>query len=770
MAQVGEELALKFGADIGDIKSKLDELQSKLSSVGTKATETAASMDTAFNRVATSLTNLVAAAVTYETLKRLFEETTTKAIAFARELEKLAFNTGLDMHATNLLSNQMAVAGVSAELYTGSLFRMERQLVKNEERLNELGIKTRDASQHALDMNSIMQNALSVLEEYKAGYDRDAVALEVFGLRARDAAELVRLNAETLAIATDVKSRFGEVTKDNIDALNSESYAWNALGREWTILTTQLGAQMAPQLTELAHQLGEALPDAIGTAKTAFAFLAVGIGYLDFKMLEFGAYIDGVLKAAAIQWHEFVRKVYDYMTGEYTDAIRAGEDATAELEKNTKEHLHNMEGFWADYAAKVKAIMASIALASAGGGDALGKGDPGGGKQYKPEADTSGAGALQKKLQAEFALEQRNAIAIQDMKIASEKYADETALKISEDNLKAAFDQGRITKLQELEEERALAERMNQIQKDAVQKRIAALNDEVEAYRKKYGEASDIYKKFAEEANIQTQHMLAEIEKLSMDGAVAMAHLGNAIQTEIVKPWTDAMHTMEQTFQSTFAGLLNNTTTWAGAMRNILNSLGNIFAQMVTKMVRDWVIGQHLETTAALTKDAAIQASAATTNSAGLGDLFSKILSKIAAFAAEVFGGVFANLAPVIGPGAAVPAGASMGAVLAVMSMVGAAGGSKGFAAGTMNVPRDMFAQIHAGEMIIPSYFAEGLRDMLAGGGNLSDGGRSGGDLHVHIATMDARGVEQFFKQHGQRLLKGVAVGVRDGGYVLGRR
>ena len=71
--------------------------------------------------------------------------------------------------------------------------------------------------------------------------------------------------------------------------------------------------------------------------------------------------------------------------------------------------------------------------------------------------------------------------------------------------------------------------------------------------------------------------------------------------------------------------------------------------------------------------------------------------------------------------GAAGPAAAGQAAVMAVAGS---------FAVGAWNLPRDMIAQVHQGETILPAGAASKFRDMASGAQ-----GSGGGDVHVHHAT-----------------------------------
>lgn len=70
--------------------------------------------------------------------------------------------------------------------------------------------------------------------------------------------------------------------------------------------------------------------------------------------------------------------------------------------------------------------------------------------------------------------------------------------------------------------------------------------------------------------------------------------------------------------------------------------------------------------------------------------------------------------------------------------------GLAALATGTMDVPQDMVAQIHRGEMVVPQTFASGLRSMLSGGFSqtTTDNSRNSGHTFHYSPTISAGGAD----------------------------
>lgn len=57
--------------------------------------------------------------------------------------------------------------------------------------------------------------------------------------------------------------------------------------------------------------------------------------------------------------------------------------------------------------------------------------------------------------------------------------------------------------------------------------------------------------------------------------------------------------------------------------------------------------------------------------------------------------------------------------------------------------------QLHAKEMVLPPDLAEGVRDMVAGGGG-------GQPIHLHVHALDAKGVRDYFRANSNVLTPAV--------------
>jgi hypothetical protein len=217
--------------------------------------------------------------------------------------------------------------------------------------------------------------------------------------------------------------------------------------------------------------------------------------------------------------------------------------------------------------------------------------------------------------------------------------------------------------------------------------------------------------------------------------------------------WTGYLSTVTSAFNSQLRGLLEGTTTWHKAMIKIFESLTIQFIEMAEKMVVKWLAAQIAQTTATTTGAAARAAAEQSASSAGLLANAASAVKAIMTDAGQAFAGVFAFLAPTMGPAAAGPAAAAEASVSAAAV----------FDVGTDYVVRGGLALIHPGETIIPP---------ARGSGPFSGSGM-GAQVHapvsINVSALDSQSVRRFFNDNSSHMLRAINDAVKRGAH-LGMR
>jgi transcriptional regulator of heat shock response len=253
---------------------------------------------------------------------------------------------------------------------------------------------------------------------------------------------------------------------------------------------------------------------------------------------------------------------------------------------------------------------------------------------------------------------------------------------------------------------------------------VDLLNDELALYPKKSLEAAKIN---------------AEIEKLAQKHATEMKLLQGQEILALQQQYMQFLGTVQNAWDSQLQGLLSKTTSWAQAFKNILAQLAIEFIKWAEKKVLVYVAGEAAESAAAAS-GATTRLGVATAEAAGAAAVKkASVIDSIFQSGAQTFAGVFGFLSPIMGPAAAGPAAASE-------AVVDAQAGIASFAVGAWELPSDMIAQVHKGEMIVPAGPADALR---SGGG--------GSPTYVTIHAMDARSVAAWAKDNAAALTGAVA-------------
>lgn len=181
------------------------------------------------------------------------------------------------------------------------------------------------------------------------------------------------------------------------------------------------------------------------------------------------------------------------------------------------------------------------------------------------------------------------------------------------------------------------------------------------------------------------------------------------LTSEEQQKWTQLGNSIRSSFNSAIDSMLFQGKTFGQAMLTVAQGVVKAFLEMGEKIAEDWIekqiesifVTKSAQATSALgqiTDNAAVAASGAAAATAAI---------------------------PIVGPELAPAAAASTFAD--TMSWASALG----LAVGAWEIPQDMRAIIHKGEMVVPRTFAEGLRGAR---------GFGGGDVSMHYApTINAR-------------------------------
>lgn len=309
---------------------------------------------------------------------------------------------------------------------------------------------------------------------------------------------------------------------------------------------------------------------------------------------------------------------------------------------------------------------------------------------------------------------------IDEMRIETEKRSALTALDMKREGYRMQLELGQINAAEEIAALRQLKEQEYQIERKALEDKLALIREDVAARRAAKDEIRALDEKHAVDM------------KKSVDDEV----LANR------KRWEQMTSPIVSAFDTAVKGIILGTTTWKKAFSSITQSILGEFINLGVKMVARWALNQFALTAATVAGIAERSAAEEGASGASLALQGGEILKKIVNFAAETFAGIFAFLSGLMGPAAIGPAAAGAATVNAIAGTV-VMGAS---AAGGYDIPAGVNpkTQLHAREMVLPAHLADAVRAMAGGGGG---GGGSLPPIHIH--AMDSRDVLRALQSGG---------------------
>lgn len=258
--------------------------------------------------------------------------------------------------------------------------------------------------------------------------------------------------------------------------------------------------------------------------------------------------------------------------------------------------------------------------------------------------------------------------------------------------------------------------------------------------------ASDNRNDVATDENLWNEELVAyqrfQSEKENLDS--------RAVQTS-QRTWQSLMQPIQRAFDTSITGMILGTTTLQKAVANIAQSILAEFVNLGVKMVTNWIASELAMSTATEAGAAARTAASGEGMAAGLAIKAANAIKSIATDSAQAFSGIFAFLAPIMGPAAAGPAAAGEATVMAAASGIASA-------AGGWMVPSDQLAMVHQNEMILPANISRGLQNMIS-----ANGGAGAGAVVVNVSAIDSQDVKRFFQSNGSLLVNAVNKAMRNG-------
>lgn len=679
----------------------------------------------------------------------VFKEAVAQTALFTEESTKLARALGISASEASILREALEQGNTSQEEFVGASKGLAKQVRTNEEALQAMGLKTRDAAGELRPLTDLTLEAIGVLTSYKQGTDRAIAGQVLFGKGFEMTSNLAEVNKQAVLEVGEQMQSLGMIASaESVAAWQAYDDASDKATTTLKAMKTTIGNALMPVLTVLANWFS-----AIGPAGVVVIRGALGGLISLFWGLKTAATIAfQLINASVVQLTEPIRAVsvafWKLIHGDF-------EGAKSEIANIPKVWSQTWDGAFdtiVESATEARDKMWAL-FAEGTPTAAPGTGGNGAGDLVKPPAKDKKAPeeksfmalyeaqlaqrknlyeqenvlrlfskeqelAYWQDLLARYDLTARDRLAITkktadlELDIRRKAAKDQRDLdsfmvdhKRSEALAQVQYDEtvarnaqenGELTKRQLLEQEENFARRRFMIEYQAAMQRLELLKTDPTA---------------SPVALAQAKEQMLEIErKYQMD----RLDLGQRKKQED-NSFGALFEDGEAAFKNMATGILSGAQTLQQGLAGIFRSIYSSFVDnLISKPLGEWIAGQARMLAVKmgfLAKEKALQATSAATT---VGIKTVETTAVVAADAAQAGAGAAASQAsiPFAGPALALAAMASVFA--AVMAL-----GNRKSAARGYDIPRGLnpMVQTHEEEMILPQKYANIIRDMAGQGG-----------------------------------------------------
>jgi len=807
-----EKLNVQLGAETGELKSGMSEAEStvntattqmkagfeamaELTKAATKGMKGAIEscldlVSTAFPEIGVAIQGIKiameAAMEVWDGIKKAIANT----VSWNTESMKMASTLGVTNQAASGLAATLNHIGISQETFSKATNAMTGQLGSNEQAFKDLEIKTRDVNGNYRSMTDIMLDANKALAEITAGTEREIAGKKIYGDAWNEVRSIINLTSAEMVLGKEKAHDLGlEVSEEGAQATKKYTAEMRDMNAGMTAFNKVIGDAVMPLLGKLAEYFNNVLPTAVTIFKAAVNSVVVTLDFVGYFINIFWVVAKAMFLSIAVAIADTGIALKRLVTGDFAGAANAMKDigrdislawkmSSEELQNDTEafaKRLNNLmdlgpkakaktpEGNHLKHGSDAKAKHGDKEEHSGGAKVGHGKGSKGGGSAEKSRmAEWEKELEKQKMKKKEYFKESEDAeltyAAVQDkVKEIEKKRAEEAikqANKVLEHKIKMVAED---TQIAQDAIKQKLA--MGQIsQEEEYQLQAALLNKEFELTQK--------YKK-EEAENLKgdlkaKKDVLDQIELLRKQHDRNMQKLSNQVVLEQRKDWKALADGIKSSFGGAIKGMITGATTFQQAMQQMSKQVLGLVMEMGIKMLQSTIknvwasvfahqAGEAAKTTS--TEEGSLKRMAA-----NLKDTIKQINNAAVSAAAGAYNAMVGipYVGPVLG---AIAAGVTYTAVLAFGAMASAAGGYE--------IPSGVnpVTQLHQDEMVLPADLSSGLKNIIRSG-QTGDGmgGSNGTHVHMHVNTLDAKGVKSFMKANKAAVASAAVAHMRNMG------
>jgi hypothetical protein len=781
----------------------MNALQSAAQSVQGSASQMQSQLTAAFTRIQSIVVGVGAVLAGGS----VFAASIDKSRALTKEAELLGRQFGISATEAGVLAMALSEIDQTTEPLQAASKALVTTLRDDEDTINALGVATRDANGSFRNQLDIMLDVNKRLLDFTEGTQRNVEGSKVYRKAWQEVEPILRLNTDLMEESRKRAEALGLVVgEENVEQMHRYNAAMNSVNDVMTATKKAVADAVMPVLTDLGNWFAESGPQRVEVMRKAMAVivsafyglkmvveivwgtLKAGVQQITVYLLTIAEVAERAMafdfSGAKEAWNRGMQQVAD-IGDQWMDQIvrdaesnrdkifaalykgfegpgvtpikrKPGGDDEADTQKITMQMLEAelgarrsqieqkalLEGSFRQMSKAEEAAFWQEKLSAYASNEQLAAGIS---KKYYDAEREARKQAFESEMQGlKNQIEEQKKSASARIDLANQVYV-QTVQRFGMMSKEAQAALGELQRVyrEYFEEQRKLQQMAADAERDYhlsgvalarvnldtqaqlgqinAKQRLAALRELSDAeYQIRLAAAEHEAELYVDDEVAYREHV-NKIAALKEQHAVDLATIDGQIQVEQFRVWREIGDAITGAFSTAIKGVIMGTQTLTQAMRNmaqsVLLALLDMGARLVAQQILNAIIGKSID------------------KAAKVGEI-----NNAAALAAA---NAYASTAaiPVVGPELAPEAAAV--AFAAANSWQGALlAAAKGF-----DVPAGMnpLTQLHAKEMVLPADLAEGVRDMVAGGGG-------GQPVHFHVHALDARSVRDYFRANANAL------------------
>lgn len=204
----------------------------------------------------------------------VFKEAVRQAAEFTEQSMKLGAALGVSATEASTYIAALEDIDVSQEEFIGAVKAMTKEIKNNEDGLQAMGLKTRDAAGNLRPLNELTVEGIAIVKGYKEGTDRAIAGQTMFGKSFQLTGNLLKLNSDALEENKKLQQELGAIVGgENVAAWEAYDSAGDKSHLTMKAMQTTVGNALIPALTDLGNWFVAIGPAAVTVIKGAIGGL-----------------------------------------------------------------------------------------------------------------------------------------------------------------------------------------------------------------------------------------------------------------------------------------------------------------------------------------------------------------------------------------------------------------------------------------------------------------------------------------------------------------